>query len=382
MHIMFIPSWYSNPRNKVHGSFFKEQAIALQNEGVKITVAYNEIWPITMIGKIHEKVGLTQSVESGLVTFRYKNYNFLPKNPLMFKIFNKRMDKLYSEIIKDRGSIDIIHAQSSFWAGISARYISKKYNIPLVITEHSSVNYGNIIKKSYLPEIIRSYKEADRLIAVGSGLKKELEYLVGRNDIKVIPNMIGLKKENYQEDNSDSEFKFFSLAFLEGKKGMQNLLKAFKEAFPKKDVKLIIGGEGSQKDDLIQLAKSLNIDEKVSFTGALSREEVSKFMNSCDAFVLASEYETFGVVYIEALYHGKPVIGCYNGGAEDIINDENGYIVNKSDLNELVKSLKNMRKNIHKFSKENIIKQTNEKYNSKKIANQIISVYEELMKGL
>ena len=43
MHIMFIPSWYANERNKVHGSFFKEQALALQSKGVKITVAYNEI---------------------------------------------------------------------------------------------------------------------------------------------------------------------------------------------------------------------------------------------------------------------------------------------------------------------------------------------------
>ena len=53
MHIMFIPSWYSNVRNKVHGSFFKEQASELQKAGVKVTVAYNEVWPLTMIGKIH-----------------------------------------------------------------------------------------------------------------------------------------------------------------------------------------------------------------------------------------------------------------------------------------------------------------------------------------
>ena len=54
MHIMVIPSWYSSPRNMVHGSFFKEQFKALVSSNEKITVAYNEIWPITMIGKIHE----------------------------------------------------------------------------------------------------------------------------------------------------------------------------------------------------------------------------------------------------------------------------------------------------------------------------------------
>ena len=55
MHIMVIPSWYSSKSNKVHGSFFKEQFKALQNYGEKISVAYNEVWPITKLVKINEK---------------------------------------------------------------------------------------------------------------------------------------------------------------------------------------------------------------------------------------------------------------------------------------------------------------------------------------
>ena len=55
MHVMFIPSWYANSRNKVHGSFFKEQATKLQESGVKVTVAYNEIWPLDIMGKVNEE---------------------------------------------------------------------------------------------------------------------------------------------------------------------------------------------------------------------------------------------------------------------------------------------------------------------------------------
>ena len=54
MHVMFIPSWYDNSRNKVHGSFFREQATKLQESGVKVTVAYNQIWPLTLMGKVKE----------------------------------------------------------------------------------------------------------------------------------------------------------------------------------------------------------------------------------------------------------------------------------------------------------------------------------------
>ena len=61
-------------------------------------------------------------------------------------------------------------------------------------------------------------------------------------------------------------------------------------------------------------------------------DEVAEEMRRCDSFVLASEHETFGVVYIEALACGKPVIGTYNGGDEDIIKDYNGIIVEKNKI--------------------------------------------------
>lgn len=383
MHVMFIPSWYSNNRNKVHGSFFKEQAKALQDNGVKITVAYNEIWPITMLGKVNEKIGLSKSYEDGLLTYRYKNYNYIPKHPLMFKSFNKRMEKLYKNIVKENGKVDVIHAQSSLWGGISAKYIAKKYNIPLVITEHSSLKYGNVIKESYLPEIINSYKEADVLVAVGSGLKKELEEITLRHDVKVIPNLIGL--DNIEEVNEiqNSDFTFFSLAFLEGAKGMHTLLKAFNKGFNgESNINLVIGGDGSQRQELISLSKELGIENQVKFTGTLSRVDVSKYMNKCNSFVLASEYETFGVVYIEALSYGKPIIGCYNGGAEDIITKENGYIIEKANIDELCEAMKLMVVNINGFSSKDIIKQTKYKYNRNKIASEIIEIYNHLEKGL
>ena len=301
MHIMFIPSWYANVRNKVHGSFFKEQALALQESGISVTVAYNEIWPLTLLGKVNEKAGMNFEIEDSLKTYRYKNYNFIPKSPLMFKVFNKRMDKLYKEIVKKEGKIDLIHAQSSLWAGISAAYISKKYNIPLVITEHSSIERGPYVRESYKPLIKESYNVAKKVVVVGTGLKKEIEEFSGRNDIKVIHNLVPLELFDKKEEKSNEEFTFFSLAFLEGEKGMDTLIKAFSDGFKGENCKLKIGGAGSQRKGLESLANNLGIKNQVVFLGALLREEVAKNMNECNVFVLASRYETFGVVYIEAL---------------------------------------------------------------------------------
>ena len=380
MHIMFIPSWYSNVRNKVHGSFFKEQASELQKAGVKVTVAYNEVWPLTMIGKIHEEKGLNYNIEDGLKTYRYKNYNYIPKNALMFKVFNKRMEKLYKEIVKKEGPIDIIHAQSSLWGGISAAYISEKYNIPLVITEHSSVERGPCVKNSYVPFIRDSYKKAKKVITVGNGLKNEIQALSGRNDIEVIGNLVDLSKFTIKKRIQNEKFIFFSLAFLEGEKGFDTLIKAFAKKFKDKEAMLYIGGDGSQRAWLEALAQENGVKKQIIFLGALSRDDVAKWMNKCDCFVLPSRYETFGVVYIEALASGRPVIGALNGGAEDIINNLNGYLVPIDDIDKLAEKMLELYKKIDSYNEEEIRSDCLKRFSPEVIVNKIISVYKEVLK--
>lgn len=380
MHIMFIPSWYSNVRNKVHGSFFKEQALELQKAGVKVTVAYNEVWPLTMLGKIHEEKGLKYNVEDGLKTYRYKNYNYIPKNPLMFKVFNKRMEKLYKEIVKKEGVIDIIHAQSSLWGGISAAYIAEKYNIPLVITEHSSVERGPYVKKSYIPFICDSYKKAQKVITVGNGLKNEIESLSGRQDIEVIGNLVDLSKFTIKKRIKNEKFIFFSLAFLEGEKGFDTLIKSFAKKFKDKEAVLYIGGDGSQRSWLEALTVENGVKDQIIFLGALSRDDVSKWMNKCDCFVLPSRYETFGVVYIEALASGRPVIGALNGGAEDIINNLNGYLVPIDDIDKLAEKMLELYKKIDSYNEEEIRSDCLKRFSPEVIVNKIISVYKEVLK--
>jgi len=380
MHIMVIPSWYSSKRNKIHGSFFKEQFRALANNNEKITVAYNEIWPITMLGKIHEKHGINFNIEDNLRTYRYKDYNYLPKTSLMFKSFNKRMDKLYKEILKTEGKVDIIHAHSAFWGGIAGAFISEKYNIPLVITEHSSLKHAKYVKESYKKYIYKAYENADCLIAVGNGLKKEMQGYVDR-PIEVINNIVDLGLFYIDKEIKNKEFEFFSCAFLEEGKGMENLIRAFAEGFRGEKVGLKIGGDGSLKLLLEKLIEELNMEGQIKLLGALSREEVSKEMRRCDAFALPSEHETFGVVYIEALACGKPVIGAYNGGAEDIIKEDNGILAKNKDVEDLTKALIKIKENYEIYDKYEIRNKAIFSYSEKVLVEKLKGVYKKAYEG-
>ncbi|SHE83456.1 glycosyltransferase [Clostridium fallax] len=380
MHVLILPSWYKTKRNRLHGSFFKEQALALQKQGIKVTIAFNEVWPITLIGKVNEKRGITVEDDDGLKVYRYKDFNFFPKNPLMFRSFNKRFDKLFKRVEKEQGKIDIIHGHSSFWAGIGGAYLKRKYDIPLVITEHSSLKHSRYVKDSYIKYIVDSYKKADRLISVGENLKKELYDLSGREDIKVINNIVDLSKFSLNnDDNKSKDTVFFSCGFLDMGKGYDVLIKSFTKEFKGKNAILKIGGEGEERLNLESLIKDLDVKDQVILLGELKREEVAEEMKNCDIFVLASRHETFGVVYIEALASGKPIIGTKNGGAEEIIKDYNGLLVQIDNIEELSKAMQYLKENKEKYNKFKIREKCIEKYSEENIIPKIIKVYKELL---
>ena len=103
-------------------------------------------------------------------------------------------------------------------------------------------------------------------------------------------------------------------------------------------------------------------------------------MNRCDVFVLPSRYETFGVVYIEALASGRPVIGALNGGAEDIINNLNGYLIPIDDIDILAEKMIEVYDNIESYDEEEIRIDCLKRFSPKVIVNKIISVYKEVLK--
>ncbi|PQP32811.1 glycosyltransferase family 4 protein, partial [Desulfobacteraceae bacterium SEEP-SAG10] len=90
---------------------------------------------------------------------------------------------------------------------------------------------------------------------------------------------------------------------------------------------------------LQKLAQDLGIGDCVTFLGKLDRTQVLKEMNQCQAFVLSSEFETFGVVVIEALSQGKPVIATRCGGPEEILHAGNGILVQKNDKKSLADAM-------------------------------------------
>ncbi|MEH7504221.1 glycosyltransferase [Neobacillus drentensis] len=382
MKVIIVPSWYPTEENPINGIFFKEQARAIKKFGYEVTVLYPEIRTIRMYSNDWEK-GIKIKVEDGLTTYRYKGYNFIPARiPFATAFIYYRMLKnLYNEMVKREGKPDVIHAHSCLWGGWAAAKIAQEENIPLVITEHSSKLIRGLIKPYEKKEIIKTLNQTDKVISVGPSLKEELAKYTDKN-VYEIPNIVDC--ESFQNINNNSlskskRFRFFSLAFLTPNKGMDVLLKSFAKAFKNKDVELLIGGEGEQKEKLKGLTQDLGLEPQIEFLGALDRKQVIQQMHECDAFILASRFETFGVVFIEALASGKPIIATKCGGPDSIVNEKNGLMVPVDDIDKLSNAMIKMYNNYSIYNPVDIRNDCLARFSEEVIIGKILEVYNSIV---
>lgn len=379
--VLIIPSWYPTEENKILGIFFKEQAIALKKHGYEVTVLFPEIRTMRSYSSSW-KQGIQITEEDGLKVYRYKTYNPLPARVPYSNafLFYSRLKKLYKEMVLKDGKPDIIHAHSALWGGWAAAKIAKEEKIPFVVTEHSSKLVRDLLKPYEKKELANTLNHSDRIISVGPSLKKEMQKYTDKH-IFEIPNIVDYKafQTSFHLKKQKDRFRFLSLAFLTPNKGMDNLIKSFANGYKGKDAELVIGGDGQQKDELVSLAKELGVEDQVRFLGRLDRQQVITEMQNCDVFVLASKFETFGVVLIEALAAGKPVISTRSGGPESIVNEKNGILVPVDDIEELSKAMQRLNSHYDEYNPEEIRKDCENRFSEEAIIEKIEEVYHSLL---
>lgn len=239
-------------------------------------------------------------------------------------------------------------------AAIAAHRLARS-DTKLVLSEHNMLSRSaeSIKDKLVSAGVWGTYTYADKVVVVSKGVRDDLlahTRLTG-DDIHVIYNPIDVE-EIYEQSADRVGHKWFDNDSLdvilaggrhETQKGFDTLLSAFSR-IEDPDTRLMIFGDGPERSELQRQAASLGIDNRVHFPGFIKNPFA--YMRSADVFVLSSTYEGFGLVLIEALACGCPVVStdCESGPAEILNGGEYGLIVPVGDAmmlsNAIVQTLK------------------------------------------
>ena len=369
MNILILPSWYPSPDDPLNGSFFAEQAQALAGAGHRVTV-------FALYGDAPSGSSWEESLRGGVREFAL-HFRPLPLHLTPLRLTGA-LTKLFSAAFRGERP-DIIHAHS-FRILRYAGLLSRLYRIPLVVTEHVSWFERGLLSEKDKRAIAADYAAASEVIAVSRGLKEQIQPLC-RRPVRVVPNLVDDRffRSPLEKPPSDV-FRFLSVGSLNRNKGMDALIAAFAETvktFPAAE--LTICGDGEERPSLEQQAVSLGVAEKVTFAGRVSREQCAEYCTGCDAFVLASRVETFGLVLAEAMASGRPIVMTRTGAWRELCTQTTGKSAAPDDIPALAECMCGMIREAERYDPAAIREFCRERFSAAAVCRRLTEIYEEVL---
>ncbi|MCD6476993.1 MAG: glycosyltransferase, partial [Candidatus Aenigmarchaeota archaeon] len=273
--------------------------------------------------------------------FRFRSIVFKPYPEYRIALPKARLIKKIIEI-----KPDIIHLHGPMTAGLMGLSVAKILGIPVIVTYHTHLTeYTDFLTKRAkkvgkaitIKYIKWFHNRADVIISPSKPIAKELKQYGIIKPIKIIPTGLDIKPRNKIRKLNKTPM-ILHVGRLCKEKSIDVIIKEFKKI---KNGKLIILSKGPDEKRLKDLVKKLHLEKKVKFTGRVSDKKRDKYYKTCDVFVSASSTETQGMVVLEAMAYGCPVIARHARGFKDIIkNGYNGLLFKKdSELHTKIEKL-------------------------------------------
>ena len=379
MYILIISRGYPSEKYKMNGIFEFDQAKALVEAGHKVIYAAIDVRSF----RRKRKWGFESLTKDGV---QIEAINIpcgrIPKS-ILDRIRIVALRILYKKIESKYGKPDIIHAHF-----INSGYITAKVfddsSIPLVLTEHYSAMNQKTLSSYYKRLGNYTYPRMNKVIAVSKYLANGLSQKFNIEPL-IVPNIVDLSCFKYNDNKrkkQNDNFIIISVGSLIKRKRMDMLIEAFYHVFGShKHIKLYIYGEGPERKYLEKMIKIYSLTDQIFLMGLASREEIAKRMSESNYFVLASQLETFGVAYIEAMAMGLPVIATKCGGPEDFITDKNGILIPPNNKDALIDAMKYMYYNHSKYDGKTIAYGIRKLFSPETIADRLEQIYKSVVEN-
>jgi glycosyltransferase involved in cell wall biosynthesis len=357
LRIIVVPSWFPSPRAPLAGIFFAEQTELLAKHAPSIEVHVFAVparrfdvplkRPLAalrvLLGWWRAAKHAVRTVAPNYVVHTFETLVWSDRvahGGLLHEA--RRMARVARAIERERGAFDLVHAHVSHPGGFVAAELARILGVPLVVSEHMSPFPFDDMRGADgrpFPDVLSPLESAARVTAVSRAHAASIAQWV-RRPIDVLPNFIDETRFARAARTPGGPFRLLSVGHLVPQKGFDVLLRALALCHARGDrFHLSIVGKGHQEGDLRTITRELGLDASVTWLGAPERAAMPGIYRAADAFVLASRHESFGVVVIEALASGLPVVATRCGGPEEIVTPEIGELAPAEDPSALADAM-------------------------------------------
>lgn len=325
-----------------------------------------------------------------------KNIHFhqvdVPEYPLFhFQPYELALSSKLVDMVKLHG-IELLHVHYAIphaYAGYMAKQMlsAEGIRIPMVTTLHGTdiTLVGN--HPFYKPAVTFSINNSDLVTSVSQSLKDDTLNLFDiQKEIHVVPNFIDIPKKvspvsECQRDfmAKENERIITHVSNLRPVKRVPDVIEIFDRIQKKLAAKLIIVGDGPDRESCENLVSKLNLNDKVIFLG--NSNEVDKILCFSDLFMLPSQKESFGLAALEAMASGVPVISSNAGGLPEVnIDGESGFLSPVGDVESMAKNALKIlasEETLNSYKKRAI--EVAMKFDTHKIVPQYVALYEKAL---
>lgn len=302
--------------------------------------------------------------DSGVKIIRLPITKFIPHGAFFASQYAKQADLIKDYLTELNFVPDVI----------TGHWIEPQLKLINMLGKHYGAKTGFVIHgelpRDLKSEYVEYIKELDCFFTRSEPVKRKMmtdpnfSYLIPEKTsvcCSGIPDRFLAALSVRDDWKKDSIFKLIYVGRLVCYKRIDATLKALKQAFPNGGYVFDIVGDGPEKENLEMLARELGISDNVVFHGRVPRTQVIEMMSGADCFVMISENEVFGLVYLEAMACGCVTVASVDGGVDGIIvNEENGFLCEQGNAD----MLSTMLKEIGKMKKDSIIRMRQMAFNT------------------
>jgi len=384
----------------------------MKDENIRILVINYEFPPLGGGGGVatndlalewikYGKVDILTSGFKGLPSYENLNGINIHRVKIFFRksrdaaTFISMLSYLFTGLIRGiilcrKNRYDVINTHFAVPSGPLGYILGKIFKIPNVLSLHGGDIYDPSKKMSPHDSFIFSrvvrfiLNRADRIVAQSTNTRDNaVRYYSPNKEVGIIPLAFHPPEKIHTSRKAlkleDDVFYLITVGRLIKRKSIDTLLLALAE-IKDKNIKLLIAGDGPEKEHLEGIVQKNNLESRVRFLGYITDDDKFRYLSVSDLFVLTSLHEGFGIVFMEAMHAGLPIVATNHGGQVDLLKqDENALLINVGDAHACSSAIMKFKKDKSLYKKCSINnKKRISEYYADKVAMEYIKIFHDI----